>query len=456
MEASQPSKTIPRISGAPLIGNLSEFRASRLDLLLRVSRECGDIGSFRIGPIEVVVISSATLANSLLVGHAEDFNGGPIGRIFVPLVGEKSLIFQDGAPHREQRRLLAPSFHPKRLAEFCQSMTRYTQEAASGWQDGQMLDMVHEMTILTMRIIGKTMFDVDFQNEAPELREAMMVTLEHLDHMSSSAPIPLSWPTARNKRARAAIATIDNSIRTMIDERRRDSTDRKDMMSSLLQVRDDAGQPIDESQIRAHIVTFFSAGHETTALALSWTWQLLARHPEVYARVRQEVDALGGKAPGFEDLPRLSYLQQVIKESLRLHPTIFMIARAAVRDVEIEGYPIRKGQMVLIPPYCIHRNPEYFPDPERFQPERFEPEHEKSRPKQSYLPFGSGPHTCIGSHFAMMETQLIMATMLQQLDLELPAGEQVKPQVLTVSLRPSAYKMRVKRRGGDAPQTKVA
>nr|QKW93655.1 hypothetical protein [Vitiosangium cumulatum] len=447
METSKQFKPIPRISGSPLIGNLSEFRASRLDLLLRVSRECGEIGSFRIGPLSVVVVSSATLANSILVGHAEDFNAGAIGRLFVPLVGDKSLILQDGAPHREQRRLLAPTFHPKRLAEFSQCMVRYAQETLAGWKEGQLLDVNQEMTLLTMRIIGKTLFDVDFLNEASDLREAMMLSIAHFDHMSASMPIPLSWPTARNRRAREALAILDNNIQTMIDERRGDPADRKDLLSTLLQVRDDAGQPISAEQIRSHIATFFSAGHETTAVALSWLWQHLARHPEVYARVKQEVDAAtGGRPPGYEDLPRLGYLQQVIKESLRLTPPIFMLARTAVRDVEIEGYRLRKGQMVLMPPYCIHRNPEYFPDPERFLPERFEPEREKSRPKHSYMPFGFGPHTCIGSYFAMMEIQLIMATMIQQVDFELPEGQHIKPEVLTVTLRPSPYEMRVKHR----------
>ncbi|HYO73340.1 MAG TPA: cytochrome P450, partial [Archangium sp.] len=275
--------------------------------------------------------------------------------------------------------------------------------------------------------------------------------LEHIEYLTSSlVQLPLSWPTPRNRRVREALRTIDTTFREMIRQRRVDHGQRKDMLSSLVQVRDEQGQPLGEDQLHDDLLTLYS-GHESTALSLGWTWYLLARHPEVLARVRQEVDTvLGGRPPALEHLPQLRYTLQVIKESLRLYPVIFMLARAPTKDLEIAGYHLPRGQMVLMPPYIIHRDEKFFPDPERFDPDRFLPEREKQLPRYAYLPFGAGPHTCIGNHFALMEKQLIVATMMQRLNVELVDGQELAPEVLTVTLRPSHLKMRVEHRKDTA------
>jgi cytochrome P450 len=404
----------------------------------------------------MLLVSSGSIAHTLLHSHANDVDGGPLVKTFVPLVGERSLVLLHGPQHRKQRKLLAPSFQREQLAHFTQTMVQYTLEAIEGWRDGQEFDVHGEMAALTMRIIGKTLFDVDYRHETNELLGAMGLALEHIEYLTSSlVQIPLSWPTPRNKRVRDALHTIDTTFREMIRQRRVDHALRKDMLSSLVQVRDEEGQPIGEDQLHDDLMTIY-AGHESTALSLGWTWYLLARHPEVFARVRQEVDqVLGGRPPAFEDLPRLRYTLQVIKESLRLYPVIFMLARAPTRDLDIAGYRLPKGQMVLMPPYLIHRDATFFPEPERFDPERFRPELEKQLPRYAYIPFGAGPHTCIGNHFAMMEQQLIVATMVQRLNIELVDGKELSPEVLTVTLRPSHLKMRVEHRK-DARVSAVA
>ncbi|PTL81650.1 cytochrome P450 [Vitiosangium sp. GDMCC 1.1324] len=442
-------KPLNRVPGSFIFGNLEDFKNNRLELLLRVKETCGEVGSFRLGPLSVLVVSSPHLAHTILVNHPQDFDGGPLVRNFMPLVGERSVIFLQGEPHRLQRKLLAPIFQPRRLAAFSTTMVQFTLDTLERWQDGQHIDVVHEMGLLTMRVAGKVLFDVDFLNESPELNDAVITTVEHLEHMTSSMPpLPLFVPTARNRKALRALDTISRSMKAMIDERRHHvRADSNDLLSLLLQQRDDEGQPMDDGQIRDHIMTFFAAGNETTAFTLSWVLYLLARHPEVHARVRHEVDSvLGGRPPTYEDLPALGYLLQVIKETLRLYPVVYMQARCAVRDLEIDGYAIRKGQMLLIPPYCIHRDSEYFPEPERFDPERFSPEREKQIPRHAYMPFGAGPHTCIGNHFALMEAHLIMATLVQRLDFEMLAGQVVTPKVAAVTLQPSRYQMKLTHR----------
>lgn len=440
-------KPIPRLPGSLLTGHLSAFRSNRLKLFRDVKETCGEIGSIRVGPMPLLVVTSGTIAHTVLHSHANDVDGGPIVKTFVPLVGEQSLVLLHGPEHRKQRKLLAPSFQREQLAHFTQTMVQYTLEAIEGWRDGQEFDVHDEMAALTMRIIGKTLFDVDYRHETTELLGAMGLALEHIEYLTSSlVQIPLSWPTPRNKRVRQALHTIDTTFREMIRQRRVDHGQRKDMLSSLVQVRDEEGQPIGEDQLHDDLMTIYS-GHESTALSLGWTWYLLARHPEVLARVRQEVDSvLGGRPPAFEDLPNLRYTLQVIKESLRLYPVIFMLARAPTKDLEVAGYRLPKGQMILMPPYIIHRDATFFPEPEKFDPERFRPEREKQLPRYAYMPFGAGPHTCIGNHFAMMEEQLILATMVQRLDIEQAGQQEVPPEVLTVTLRPSHFKMRVKHR----------
>lgn len=447
LTAVTPSRPIPRFPGHFLTGNLSGFRHDRLKLFRDIKETCGEIGTLRVGPLPITVVTSGTIAHSLLHHHANDVDGGPLVKTFIPLVGERSLVLLHGPQHRKQRKLLAPSFQREQLAHFTQTMVQYTLDAIAGWRDGQEFDVHDEMATLTMRIIGKTLFDVDYRHETNELLGAMGHALQHIEYLTSSlVQIPLSWPTPRNKRVREALRTIDTTFRGMIRQRRVDHGQRKDMLSSLVQVRDEEGQPISEDQLHNDLMTIY-AGHESTALSLGWTWYLLARHPEVLARVRQEVDTvLGGRPPAFEDLPQLRYTLQVIKESLRLYPVIFMLARAPTKDLDIAGYRLAKGQMVLMPPYIIHRDATFFPDPERFDPDRFRPELEKQLPRYAYFPFGAGPHTCIGNHFAMMEKQLIVATMVQRLNVELIDDKELLPEVLTVTLRPSHLKMRVRHR----------
>jgi cytochrome P450 len=226
---------------------------------------------------------------------------------------------------------------------------------------------------------------------------------------------------------RKAVQVIQNYVQRLIDERRAFVPERNDFLSILLHARDEDGKAMSDQQLMDECLTLFGAGHETTAAALSWAWYLLCQHREVYQKVQQEVESvLAGRAPGYEDLAHLPYCLQVFKETLRLYPPA-PVVREALHDIEIDGYLVPKGYTIYILPYTIHRKAEYFPDPERFDPDRFTPEREKQLPRHAYIPFGAGPRICIGNHFALMEGQLLLATLAGRVTFTLVPGQTIEP-----------------------------
>jgi cytochrome P450 len=237
--------------------------------------------------------------------------------------------------------------------------------------------------------------------------------------------VPILWPTARNRELRSALDVLDTRVARMIAERRARPGSQRDLLSLLLDARDEDGHAMSDKQVRDEVVTLFVAGHETTATGLAWSLMLLAQHRDVYDRVRSEVDAIG-RVPTFEDLPRLSLTLRVFKEALRLYPPVYMFGRISIADVEVGDYLVPKGTVVLVAPFALHRKASVWPDPERFDPERFSPEQEAKRHRAAYIPFSAGPRTCIGNHFALMEGPLVLATLLHHADYELvdPRGTQ--------------------------------
>jgi len=291
-----------------------------------------------------------------------------------------------------------------------------------------------------MSVIGKALFDADVFTETDELGAAMTVATEYVSHSLSTLFLPpYSWPLPRNRHTHKAVQVLRSRISRFIDERRDNPTERNDFLSILLQARDEDGNPMSDEQLMAECLTLFGAGHETTATALCWTWYLLCQHPESYQKVQQEVDSvLQGRTPTYADLIRLPYCLQVFKETMRLYPPAYAFSRRALRDVEIDGYRVPKGWVVLLAPYTLHRREEYFPEPEKFDPERFTPEREKQLPRYAYVPFGAGPRICIGNHFAMMEGQLLLATIAQRVSFSLLPGQTIQPDpVHHLTLRPA-------------------
>jgi cytochrome P450 len=292
------------------------------------------------------------------------------------------------------------------------------------------------MMTLTLGIIAKTLFSAEISGHASRIGAALEVAQRNfLERVNTIVPMPMWVPTPSNLRLRRAVRTLDSILFEIIRQRRQSSADKGDLLSLLLHARDEVDRTgMTDQQLRDEAMTLFLAGHETTALALSWTWYLLALNPEKAARLHAEVDTLiGQRSPTVEDWPRLVYTERVILEGMRLYPPAYTIGREPVRDCTIAGYGLRKGQTVLMPQFVVHRDPRWFSEPDRFLPERWETAH--ALPKFAYFPFGGGPRVCIGNTFAMMETVLVLATIARRFEFSVVPDYPVIPWP-TFTLRP--------------------
>lgn len=440
---------IREIQEPPLVGSMRAFQENRLDLYRRVAREGGDATRLHFGPFPFIIFNTPEMAHAILVEHAQDFDKGlTIHRAFTPIIGN-GLVNNEGDSWRQQRKLMAPALAHRQIASYADIMVAYTERAQAQWAEGTELRIDHEMMALTMSIVGKALFDADVLEETDELGAAVATAMQYLEYsISHIFPFPLSIPTPRSRRTKAALAVLDRRLYSLIAARRASGEDRGDLLSLLLAAKDEAGAGMSDRQIRDEVLTLFVGGHETTAVTLAWSWYLLAKYPAIYTRLQQEVDTvLGGRPSTFADLPNLPYAAQVFKETLRLYPAADGITRTALHDVAVGGYPLRKGDIVSVPIYTIHRRPEFFPDPERFDPDRFLPENEKRLPRYAFMPFGAGPRICIGNHFAMMEGQLLLATLAQRVTFDLVPGQQVVPQPLFVIRQKDGCRVIVHRRG---------
>jgi cytochrome P450 len=442
-------KNFHYIGGLPLLGNLLDFTRDRLGLFRRMART-GDVCGIHFGPFPGILFNKPEHFQSILVKHAYTFDKGEaLHRTLRPVIGD-GIISSEGDFHRQQRKLLAPPFQPRHIASYAETMGQYGEQIQQTWSDGSVIGLNQQMSNLTLSIIGKTLFDADVFTETDELGAAMVTTFAYVSHALAMPFLPpYSWPLPGNRRMHKAEAILRQRIQRFIDERRNHPIERNDFLSMLLQARDEDGQPMSDQQVMAECITLFGAGYETTAAALSWTWYLLCQHQEIYQRVQQEVDTvLQGRTPTYADLPQLPYCLQVFKESLRIYPPAYATCRRTLTEVKIDGYLVPKGWTVLLVPYTLHRREEYFPEPEKFDPERFALEREKQLPRYAYMPFGAGPRICIGVHFAMMEGQLLLATLAQRVRFSLIPGQSIQPDpTQRLVLRPSgAVKVRVSRR----------
>jgi cytochrome P450 len=433
---TKPTKIIPYIRELPILGSISAFmKKDLLGFLLRLAQQ-GDVCGFHIGPVPVILFNKPEHVQSILVEHGYDFGKG---RVWHKVIPGNGLFVSEGEFHRHQRKLIAPVFQPRQIVSYVDTIVQYGERIQQEWHDGEILDFNQEMTSLTMSVIGKVLFNADVFNETDELGAAMAVVFEYTrSKLASPLMPPLSWPTPYNRRVNNALQVEQDRVQRMIDERRSSATERNDFLSVLLHARDEDGQAMSDQQLMDECLTLFAAGHETTAAILAWTWYFLCQHPSIYQKVQQEVDSvLHGRSPSYDDLIHLPYCLQVFKETMRLYPPAAGILREALHDIEIDGYVVPKGYSVLLSPYTLQRNAAYFPDPEMFDPERFTPEREKQIPRYTYIPFGAGPRVCIGNYFALMEGQLLIATLAQRVSFTLLPGQTIEPDPLhNFALRP--------------------
>jgi cytochrome P450 len=435
-----PSRTYPPGPKGALPGlSFLSFTRDPLGFLTSVTREFGDVVYFSGVSQDFYLLNHPDYVKDVLVTHNTSFMKGRGLQRAKRLLGE-GLLTSEPPLHRRQRRLAQPAFHKQRINAYASLMVDYALRLGrERWQDGRTLDVAQEMMHLTLAIVGKTLFGTETEAEAEEVRAALSASMASFARfMLPFAELLSRLPLPANRRFMESRARLDRIIYRIIEERRASGEDRGDLLSMLLNAQDeegDGGRMTDE-QLRDEAMTIFLAGHETTANALTWTWYLLSQHPEAEARLHEELEeVLAGRPPTAEDLPRLRYTEMVVAESMRLYPPAWILGRRALEDYEVGGHLIPRDSLVILSPYVMHRDPRFFPDPERFDPERWTPESKASRPQFSYFPFGGGPRRCIGEGFAWMEGVLVVATLAQSWRLRLAPGQRVEPQPM-VTLRP--------------------
>ncbi len=435
-----------------LFGSMFEFRRDSLAFLLRMAQEYGDVAAYRLANIHFYQINSPEGVQRILQENNKNYLKGDYWDI-IRQVGGNGLFTSEGSLWLRQRRLMQPAFHRQRIAGFAEVMTGRTLKMLERWekaaQNGQALDISQEFTDLTMKIITEAMFSTRMDQETKAISGAISLLLEDMNFRFQVPFYPkFGFPTPRNRRAVAALRQVDETVYGIIKNRRKSGEDGNDLLGMLMAAHDEeTGEAMSEKQLRDEVITIFVAGHETTAVLLTWLFHILSREPEWESRLARETNGvLNGRLPNFEDLGRFPTVRLAIDETLRLYPPVWITNRACMADDEVCGRHIPAGSIVGVPPYVIHRLPAYWPDPERFDPLRFSPEQSASRPRFAYLPFGGGPHQCIGNNFALVEAQLIFATIVQRYRLQAQPGRRVElmPQV---TLRPkSGVWMSVERR----------
>jgi cytochrome P450 len=414
---------------------------------LTESRErYGDVFRYRIGPFLFHLVSHPDHVRHVLHDHNKNYVRSWLYKRTKEVIGD-GLVSTEGDVWRRQRRMIQPVFTRHRVLDLAPAMTDIASEMMERWRGGwaargEPFDVYAEMMRLTLQVVGRTLMGVDLSNDVDVIGRSVTEMMFFLERrISSLVSLPPWVPTPRNLRFRRALGTMNGIIYDIIARRRAEGAagDRHDdLISMLMSARDpETGEAMTDLEVRDQVITFIGAGHETTAVALTWAWYLMSRHPEVEARVRGEVtQVLNGRVPTVKDLPRLGYLRQVLEETMRLYPPVYAVARDAVEDDEIGGYLIARKSSVVVSQYVTHRHPEFWPDPERFDPDRFAPERVAERPRFAWFPFLGGPHQCIGESFAMMEAQLVIATVMQSYRLELAPGANVSITPV-MSLRPT-------------------
>jgi cytochrome P450 len=340
-----------------------------------------------------------------------------------------------------QRRIAQPAFHRQKVAGLASVMADAARETAAEWQTiasaGRSVDVEEEMMRLTRTVVLRALLGADLGPFAHNIDAAWTAINQHIGESFWSLGFGDWFPTSERRRFEAARGVLAGAVDHVIAERRKHPSDHVDLLSMLLAARDEeTGEVMSDHQLRVEVTTFLLAGQETTSLALTWTWYLLSQHPGAQRRVEEEIDAvLAGRAPEYADLVNLPFTRMVVDEALRLYPPAWIFSRQAMADDQVGGYDVPRGWIVFVVPWVLHRLPAIWGDPERFNPDRFSPERSAERPKFTYLPFGAGPRQCIGNQFALIEAQLIVATLAQRYRLRLVPGHRVEPEPL-ITLRP--------------------
>ncbi|MGG6297011.1 cytochrome P450 [Leptolyngbya sp. AN02str] len=438
MKTVQPLAQLPAPKAHVLLGHSSYFSKDPLQFLCECAQQYGDMVPLRLGFSQACFVSDPSLMMEVLRERTIFTKNTPGWRAIRTLVGT-GLLGSDGDFWARQRQLTQPIFHHQRIMAYGSLMVKATEHLLDRWQDGTVRDVHQDMMRLTLDVVMQTLLGVDLAaQEAQAIAHALDVSMQWFAQQQKQGfLLPNNFPLPLTQRYFAAIRKMDDLVYQLVRQRRANQQDTGDLLSMLLQVKDETdGSQMSDRQLRDELTTLVLAGHETTANALAWTWMLLAQHPEVEAQLHHELDTvLQGRSPTVGDIPNLPITQNILKESMRLYPPVVLIARSASQPYVLKGHEIPQNCVMLMSPWVMHRSDRYFDDPTAFKPQRWEQDFEKQLPKGVYIPFGEGPRICIGKGFAQMEATLMLATLAQHYQLRLAPGQTVQPQP-SITLRP--------------------
>ncbi|WP_349368322.1 cytochrome P450 [Salinarimonas sp.] len=427
----------PSPRGYPLVGHLPFMAKDAPGFFTTCAREHGGVVSLALGGWPTVLVSDPAAIEPILVrSHASYIKHNFFWRHVRAIFGE-GLLTSNGALWQRQRRLAAPAFAGRKLDGYGAVMVRMTEEMLDRWTPGEARDVHVDMMGVTLRIAAKTLFDSELEEEVERIDHAVTLLMNEIAaRYARPVLIPDAVPLPGHIRYRKGLKVVEEVIDRIVAERRARPADSGDLLALYMQARDEEGRGMSDRQLRDEMVTLLLAGHETTALVLSWAWYELARHPQAQERLAAEIEAvLGDRPAGVEDLRRLPFAECVVKESMRLYPPGWAIGRETTEEVEIGGYTIAKGTTVIMAPWVLHRDPRFFDEPEAFRPERWEDGLEERLPRFAYMPFGGGPRVCIGNRFSMMEAILLLVTMARRYRFAPTPGRDTTP-FPSITLRP--------------------
>ncbi len=437
----------PGPQGLPLVGMALQLLHDPLGTLQRLAREYGDIVRIPIVSDSRILLNHPDYIAQVTIIQQNKFHKSKLTKdVTGRLLGE-GLLISEGDFWRRQRRLAQPAFQRNRINEYAATMVESAEAHTLRWRDSEERDLAQEMMALTLEIAVRTLFGTTLPGEARQVARSLEFLMRYsLRRARSPFKLPEKWPTPSSRRAGREIQFLDSLVYRIIAERKKlgNANEPKDLLSLLMAAMDEDGSQMTPKQLRDEIMTLFMAGHETTALTLSWAWHQLSKNPAAETRLHEELrDVLAGRSPTIADLARLPYLRGVVNEVLRLYPPAYVMARTSIAPCTIGGYDFPVGSTIILSQWVTHHDARFFSDPDAFLPERWLDGLEDRLPAGAYFPFGDGPRRCIGQNFALMEVVLVMATIAQKFQFRLAPSQKIVPDPL-VTLRPrNGIRMRI-------------